>query len=583
MNIKVEEKKLNIKINQETKKIEVSIIDNSDKIDLNLTNYNDKEVRNLIQENTEQIEELDNNKADRTEIKTKTSELINDSNFVSDSNYVHTDNNYTTVEKKKLSNLENYDDTEVRQLIDEKQPKGNYLTEETDPTVPNHIKSITQKNITSWNNKADISDIPDVSNFVKKDTNQLTNYELKTNTGSLIDLEINDKTYVVTLKLKNSDGTTISTDTIDLPLETVVVSGSYDSSTKEVVLLLESGSEIRFSVADLVSGLQSEITSSNKLDSDLIDDSNSGNKFVTSSQKTAWNNKYEKPSGGIPKTDLESSVQTSLGKADTSVQKDGGSTSQTISLSSGTGTTALAVKSRATSSYISFSNNSVWVGSYGVSSDKKPVFYNGEGYTLAYTSDIPKYYHGTCATAAATRLKVVECEGFVLEEGATISVTFTNAQTYNGAPQLNVNGTGAVVVQYKQGTSGIRYMWSAGEIIDFTYNGEYWVCHGRALATTTYYGAAKLSASAVSTSTSLALTPSVINATMENIVTGYDAYSTSATYEVGDRVRYSTHVYECIEAIPVKEAWTAEHWKIVDPLQKQIDDLEARIKALENS
>lgn len=34
----------------------------------------------------------------------------------------------------------------------------------------------------------------------------------------------------------------------------------------------------------------------------------------------AVNDKYEKPNTGIPKTDLESSVQTSLGKADTALQ-----------------------------------------------------------------------------------------------------------------------------------------------------------------------------------------------------------------------------------------------------------------------
>ena len=41
---------------------------------------------------------------------------------------------------------------------------------------------------------------------------------------------------------------------------------------------------------------------------------------VTASNKTAWNAKYDKPSGGIPKTDLASAVQTSLGKADSAVQ-----------------------------------------------------------------------------------------------------------------------------------------------------------------------------------------------------------------------------------------------------------------------
>lgn len=164
------------------------------------------------------------------------------------------------------------------------------------------------------------SEIPDVSSFITKDVNNLTYYTLKTNTGSLIDLEINDTTYVVTLKLKNQDGTVISTDTIDLPLESVVVSGRYDNTTKKVILTLENGSEVDFSVAELVAGLQTEITSSNKLASDLVDDANSGNKFVTTSEKQTWNNKYDKPNSGIPKTDLASTVQTSLGKADTALQ-----------------------------------------------------------------------------------------------------------------------------------------------------------------------------------------------------------------------------------------------------------------------
>ena len=42
-----------------------------------------------------------------TKIPTKTSELINDSNYVSDDNYIHTDNNYTNEDKDKLNNIAN--------------------------------------------------------------------------------------------------------------------------------------------------------------------------------------------------------------------------------------------------------------------------------------------------------------------------------------------------------------------------------------------------------------------------------------------------------------------------------------------
>lgn len=123
-------------------------------------------------------------------------------------------------------------------------------------------------NITVPTTAADVGALPDSTKY-----------------AASLSLTINSSTYVVTGQLKDQDGNNLGTaQTIDLPLESVVVSGSYDSATKEVVLVLENGSEIRFSVADLVSGLQSEITSANPLDADLVDDSTSTNKFVTATE-----------------------------------------------------------------------------------------------------------------------------------------------------------------------------------------------------------------------------------------------------------------------------------------------------------
>lgn len=50
----------------------------------------------------------------------------------------------------------------------------------------------------------------------------------------------------------------------------------------------------------------------------------SGYSLPTTANQTAWSAKYDKPSGGIPKSDLVSAVQTSLGKADTAYQKPSG-------------------------------------------------------------------------------------------------------------------------------------------------------------------------------------------------------------------------------------------------------------------
>ena len=51
----------------------------------------------LIKQSIENVE---------NQIPTQTSQLINNSNFVADANYVHTDNNYTSQEKTKLSGIE---------------------------------------------------------------------------------------------------------------------------------------------------------------------------------------------------------------------------------------------------------------------------------------------------------------------------------------------------------------------------------------------------------------------------------------------------------------------------------------------
>ena len=151
--------------------------------------------------------------------------------------------------------------------------------------------------------------IPDVSNFITKDVNNLTYYTLSTGTGHSIELSINSSTYVVTLNLKNSAGTVISTDTIDLPLESVVVNGTYDSTNKKIVLTLQSGSTIDIPVGDLISGLQTEITSNNKLSADLVDDTSTTNKFVTANDKTAWSGKQDALVSG---TNIKTINNTSL-------------------------------------------------------------------------------------------------------------------------------------------------------------------------------------------------------------------------------------------------------------------------------
>ena len=104
-------------------------------------------------------------------------------------------------------------------------------------------------NITVPTSAADVSALPATTKY-----------------AAALSLTINSSTFVMTGQLKDQNGDNLGTaQTIDLPLESVVVNGSYNSQTKKVVLTLQNGNTIEFSVADLVSGLQTELSASNKL------------------------------------------------------------------------------------------------------------------------------------------------------------------------------------------------------------------------------------------------------------------------------------------------------------------------------
>lgn len=90
-------------------------------------------------------------------------------------------------------------------------------------------------------------------------------YALVGEAGARIVLNISATDYKMTATLLDKDGNTISTSNIiDLPLESMVVNGRYDNSTKKLILTLQNGNTISFSVADLIDGLES---TSNKVTS----------------------------------------------------------------------------------------------------------------------------------------------------------------------------------------------------------------------------------------------------------------------------------------------------------------------------
>ena len=115
-------------------------------------------------------------------------------------------------------------------------------------------------------------------------------------------------------------------------------------------------------------------------------------------------------------------------------------------------------------------------------------------------------FYAACSTASSTAAKVASCAGFSLSTGAAVAVKFTNTNTAS-SPTLNVNSTGAKSIK-KYGTAAPEtYLWQAGAVVEFVYDGSYWLIANGSTATTSYYGLTKLSSSVSSTSTTLAATP----------------------------------------------------------------------------
>ena len=189
---------------------------------------------------------------------------------------------------------------------------GVYLHPETDITVPTKVSDLTndagyitasdvgngtltvQKNGTSVGTfTANTSTDKTINITVPTSAADVDALPSSTKYAASMDLSIDSNTYIVTAQLKDQDGANLGiAQTIDLPLESVVVSGSYDDTEKKIILTLESGSTIDVPVGDLIAGLQTEITSTNKLSADLIVDGTT-NKVVTASEKSAWNGKQD--------------------------------------------------------------------------------------------------------------------------------------------------------------------------------------------------------------------------------------------------------------------------------------------------
>lgn len=123
-------------------------------------------------------------------------------------------------------------------------------------SVEQQIKNADDNFTSLFDTADDLNDAIKNSGFITKDANNLTNYTLKSETGTDIDVSIDTKTYVMTLNLKNASGTVVSTAKVDFPIESMVVNASYAGGT--LTLMLQNGTTLDVDISAIISGLVPE-------------------------------------------------------------------------------------------------------------------------------------------------------------------------------------------------------------------------------------------------------------------------------------------------------------------------------------
>lgn len=148
-------------------------------------------------------------------------------------------------------------------------------------------------------------------------------------------------------------------------------------------------------------------------------------------------------------------------------------------------------------------------------------------------------WYATSSTAAGTAAKVASTANgnFIKKPGARVAVKFDNANSFNGTATLDIDGTGASNIARIGTTLTTRYYWTAGEVIDFVYDGTNYMMINAGTAGTTYYGLTKLSSSVSSTSEATAATSKAVK-TVNDSKAPTNHASDQTTYGLGTAANY---------------------------------------------
>ena len=144
-----------------------------------------------------------------------------------------------TIITDKASALNFYDDFEV--------------SAETKLSAEQNLENVNIRLAPEFKQRVSNLETDNATNKANIKTNQT---KLNENVGMSLSVSINTSTYVMTVSLLNENKKVISSGTVDLPLETMVINASY--SNKILTLTLKNGQTVNVDISSLISGLVPE-------------------------------------------------------------------------------------------------------------------------------------------------------------------------------------------------------------------------------------------------------------------------------------------------------------------------------------
>lgn len=97
---------------------------------------------------------------------------------------------------------------------------------------------------------------------------------LHAHTGHKLTMEMDDKTFIVTTKLLGEDDVVLSSATLDLPLEQIIVKVEYDNTNEKFVFTLKDGSTLEVPATGILKGVVTQTATQDLTNKTIDADSN---------------------------------------------------------------------------------------------------------------------------------------------------------------------------------------------------------------------------------------------------------------------------------------------------------------------